>query len=209
MKTIVWDVDDVLNDLMRTWLECAWVPAHPDCPIGYEQVSENPPHSILGISLFEYLASLDEFRLSETAREMAPVPEVLDWFHLHGKPFRHVALTATPLSAAPASAAWVMSRFGWWIRSFHVVPSPREGKQIPVYDRSKEDFLRWWSRIDILVDDNPLNISSAQALGLQVVLIPRPWNKSQVTLAEALNTLTSLAEEIQPMMRTQKKSRQG
>ena len=141
----------------------------------------------------EYLSSLDDFRLSAIAREMAPVPDVLAWFQQHGRLFRHVALTATPLSAAPASAAWVMSRFGWWIRSFHVVPSPREGKQIPVYDRSKEDFLRWWSRIDILVDDNSLNISSAQALGLKVVLMPRPWNRAQSTLSETLNTLTGLA----------------
>ena len=193
MKTIAWDVDDVLNDLMRTWFERCWLPSHPDCPISHNQISENPPHALLGVSKSEYLASLDDFRLSEIAREMVPVPEVLAWFHQHGEHFRHIALTATPLCAAPASAAWVMRHFGRWIRSFHMVPSPRQGEQIPVYDESKEDFLRWWGRVDILVDDNPLNVASAQALGIQAILIPRPWNQSQLTLAEALDVLTSLA----------------
>ena len=36
MKTIVWDVDDVLNDLMRDWLTQWWMPAHPETKIDYE-----------------------------------------------------------------------------------------------------------------------------------------------------------------------------
>lgn len=193
MKTIVWDVNDVLDNLMQTWFERWWVPSHPNCPINYNQISENPPDALLGISKSEYFASLDDFRLSEIAIEMAPVPEVLMWFCQHGEHFRHIALTATPLCAAPASAAWVMRNFGRWIRSFHMVPSPRQGEQIPVYDQSKEDFLRWWGRGDILVDDNLFNVTSAQALGIQVILIPRPWNQSQLTLTEALDMLISLA----------------
>ena len=192
MKTIVWDVDDVLNDLMRTWFERCWAPSHPDCPIGYGQISENPPHELLGVSKSEYLASLDDFRVSEIAREMAPVPEVLVWFRQYGDRFRHAALTATPLHTAPTSAAWVMRHFGAWIRSFHVIPSPRQGEPIPVYDQSKEDFLRWWGQADVLVDDSPLNVASAQALGIGAVLIPRPWNQSQTTFAEALDVLTGL-----------------
>jgi hypothetical protein len=191
MKTIAWDVDDVLNDLMRTWLERFWVPSHPGCPIGYEQVSENPPHALLGISLSEYLDSLDVFRLSRAAGEMPPVPAVLDWFQRHGEFFRHIALTSTPLRAASASAAWVMRHFGRWVRSFHVVPSSRPCEQIPAYDRTKEDFLRWWGRVDILVDDSQASIAAAQALGIQTVLIPRPWNHGELTLTEALDTLTA------------------
>ncbi len=29
MRTIAWDVDNVLNDLMGTWLSQAWLPAIP------------------------------------------------------------------------------------------------------------------------------------------------------------------------------------
>ena len=194
MKTIVWDVDDVLRDLMRTWFERWWVPSHPNCPIDYDQISENPPHQLLGISKTAYLASLDQFRLSEVAREMSPVSEVLTWFREHGDRFRHIALTATPLRTAPASAAWVIHHFGQWIRSFHLVPSMRQDEQIPVYDQSKEDFLRWWGKGDILVDDSPLNVGVAQVLGIQTMLIPRPWNQSQLTLVEALDVLTRSVE---------------
>jgi hypothetical protein len=192
VKTVAWDVDDVLNDLMRTWFEHYWLPSHRGCPISYDTISENPPHTLLGISISEYLTSLDDFRLSKMAREMNPVPEVLSWFRQHGAHFRHVALTSTPLRATHISAAWVMRHFGWWIRSFNVIPSPRNGEEIPVYDQSKEDFLHWWGRVDILVDDNPFNVAAAQSLGIQTILIPRPWNQSPLTLGEALNTLWGL-----------------
>ena len=193
MNTVVWDVDDVLNDLMHSWFELHWLPRHPDCPITYSMISENPPHLLLGVSVTEYLASLDTFRLSEAAREMAPVPEVLGWFRSHGGHFRHIALTATPMCAAPFSAAWVMRHFGWWIRSFSIVPSVRAGEVAPIYDNSKQDFLRWWGKADILVDDNAMNIAAAQELGISTVLIPRPWNGSQLTLADALETLAGFA----------------
>ncbi len=194
MKTIAWDVDDVLNDLMRTWFERWWVPSHLDCPIAYDQISENPPHEFLGVSKSEYLASLDEFRLSQIAKEMTPIPEILVWFRKNGDHFRLLALTTTPLRTAPVSAAWVMNHFGRWIRSFHLVPSPREAEQIPAYDQSKEDFLRWWRKGDILVDDSALNVGLAQVLEIQAVLIPLPWKQSQLTLGEVLGVLTRLAQ---------------
>jgi len=194
VKTIVWDVDDVLNNLMRTWFEGYWVPLHPDCPISYREISENPPHDLLGASKSEYLASLDEFRLSEIAKEMPPVPEILAWFQQYGSHFRHIALTATPLCAAPVSASWVMCHFGQWIRTFHLIPSPRQGEKIVIYDQSKDDFLRWWGKGDILVDDSPVNVIAAEALEIQTVLIPRPWNQSRLTLAEVLDVLTELAQ---------------
>lgn len=194
MLTIVWDVDDVLNDLMRIWFEHWWLLSHAECTITYNQISENPPHRLLGITLAEYLASLDKFRCCEIARKMVPVPEVLEWFRQYGGHYRHVAVTMTSLRAAPASAAWVMQHFGKWIRSFHLVPSPRQGEEIPVYDQTKKDFLRWWGKGDIVVDDIPSNVASAQTLDIQGVLIPRPWNQSQLTLAEVLGVLTKLAQ---------------
>ena len=194
MKTIVWDIDDVLNDLMRIWLERWWKPSHPDCKIGYDQISQNPPHELLGVSKSEYLASLDDFRLSQIAREMTPVPELLAWFREYGDRFRHVALTATALHTASSSAVWIMHHFGRWIRSFHVIPSPRQDESIPVYDQSKVDFLRWWGKGDVLVEDNPLNAASVEILAIRSILIKRPWNQSRLTLVEALDMLTSLIE---------------
>jgi FMN phosphatase YigB (HAD superfamily) len=190
MKTIAWDVDDVLNDLTRAWFEQFWEPAHLACARGYDQLVENPPDKLLGITRAEYLASLDAFRLSEIASAMKPVSEVLAWFQRHGSSFRHLALTATPLRAAPNSAAWVLRHFGTWIRSFHLVPSPRADETIPVYDETKADFLRWFGKVDVFVDDNPANTRAAEQLGIQTILIPRPWNSNQLTLAQTLDVLT-------------------
>lgn len=192
MKTIVWDVDDVLNNLMQEWFEKWWLPSRKDCPIQYNQIKENPPCKLLGINNFEYLTSLDEFRLSDLGKNMAPIPEVLTWFHQHGECCRHIALTSTPLKTARISAAWVMRHFGFWIRSFNFVPSLRENDCFPVYDASKQEYLRWWGRADILVEDDSRNADAARTLGIETIIIPRPWNSCQATIAEALAHLSGL-----------------
>jgi hypothetical protein len=192
MKTIAWDVDDVLNELMRTWLAEAWLPAHPGCRIGYEEITTNPPHELLGCKKAEYLASLDEFRRSAAGREMQPNAEVLAWFGRHGSRFRHVAITAVPLAAAHLSAAWVMRYFGRWIRTFHMLPSHRDGEDLPLYDRSKGEALAQWKAIDALVDDHPRNLASAEQLGIRTFCVPRPWNQAAGSLTDMLEGLTEL-----------------
>ena len=42
MKTIVWDVDDVLNCLTKEWFENYWLKKNPDCKISYSQINKNP-----------------------------------------------------------------------------------------------------------------------------------------------------------------------
>jgi len=192
VRTIVWDVEDVLNDLIRTWFDTWWRPAHPDCALAYQEISENPPQRILGVCLEEYLESLDAFRSSETTM-MQPPTEVIDWFHGYGKDFRHVALTAVPLRAASPLASWVFNHYGLWIRSFNVVPSRRVGEILPAYDRTKVDFLQWWGMADILVDDNAATVESARRLGIEAVLMPRPWNPSRLTVTDTLQYLAGLA----------------
>lgn len=192
MLTIAWDVDDVLNDLTRAWLDQAWLPNHPECPVSYEELSANPPHALLGVGLDEYLASLDEFRLSRYLPDLAPVPEAHEWFERHGGRYRHIALTAVPLRCAPISAAWTLRHFGRWIRSFHFVPSRRAGESIPQYDVTKQDFLRRSGDIAVLVDDHAVNVESARELGIQAVLMPRPWNGRKATIAEIFAELEKL-----------------
>ncbi|MFZ2448637.1 MAG: hypothetical protein WAW37_19930 [Syntrophobacteraceae bacterium] len=193
MKTIVWDVDDVLNDLMGAWFEDYAASNGADRSITYERLICNPPHEILGISRMEYLASLDRFRLSGKFEKMEPVAEVFEWFCRHGDRSHNVALTAAPLCASPVSAEWAMRNFGRWIRSFNVIPSPRPGVDAARRHLTKSDFLGWWGKADILVDDSEENIAGAVSLGIQAVLIPRPWNRSAQTLRQALDELTELA----------------
>jgi hypothetical protein len=189
MLTIVWDVDDVLNGLMRDWFEQEWKPQRPDCRLAYDDLTENPPHDVLGISRGEYLDSLDRFRLSTAARNMAPNPEVSDWFRSQGAEFRHIALTARPLDTAPAAAEWVMRHFGDYIRVFGVVPC-RSAPGVPAYDGSKSEFLEWWGRGDILVDDSRENVLAAERVGVSGVQFPQPWNDSRGTTRDALALLT-------------------
>ncbi|MGA3113147.1 MAG: hypothetical protein ABSF90_01805 [Syntrophobacteraceae bacterium] len=192
MKTIVWDVDDVLSDLMGAWFEDYAASSGADRFITYDRLTSNPPHALLGISHMEYLASLDKFRLSEMAEMMPPVAEVFEWFCRYGDSAHNVALTAAPLSASPVSAQWVMRNFGRWIRSFNVIPSSRPGIEAARYHTSKSDFLGWWGKADILVDDSEENIAGAISLGINTVVVPRPWNQSGQTMNEALEELAEL-----------------
>jgi hypothetical protein len=194
MKTLVWDVDDVLNDLMRAWFEQGWRAEHVGCAIGYADLRTNPPHEVLGVTRRSYLDSLDRFRQSEAGDALTPNAELLAWFEAHGAKFRHIALTARPLETAPSAAAWVMRHFGRWIRVFAVVPS-RPPVNAPEYDRDKGKLLRWLGRGDALIDDSETNLAQARAVGLTAFAWPQPWNEVRETKTELLERLLCWAEE--------------
>lgn len=157
----------------------------------YDQLSENPPHSLLGVTLNQYLASLDEFRLSRHYEQLVPNKEILNWFKMYGHCCHHLALTAVPLKAAPLTSAWVLKYFGKWIRTFAFIPSKRAKETITVYDCSKADFIGRHGKIDILIDDNAEQIEKAAQIGVQGVLISQPWNAGRGNLSEVIATLTS------------------
>jgi hypothetical protein len=189
--TIAWDVDDVLNDLTRVWLEQGWRAAHPECTTRYDQLTANPPHECVGATREEYLRSLDAFRLARFDA-LDPSSEVLAWLSRHGASCRHVALTATPRRAAPLSAAWVVRHFGHWIRVFAFVPSAREDDHFPAFNATKVEALDWLTGIDVLVDDSPVHVAAARAAGRSAVLVPRPWNGASGTIVDALDELSEI-----------------
>ena len=135
-KTIIWDIDDVLNNLMEAWFKTEWLKNYPKSEIKYSDLKLNPPFSILGIDKEEYLISLDKFR-TENFHKLKPNPIIMEWFKEKGFQFRHVALTSVPLSCADISAKWLFNHFGSWFRSFNVIPSPRSTDPFNFYDKSK------------------------------------------------------------------------
>jgi hypothetical protein len=193
MRTIIWDVDDVLNYLMYQWFTQSWRQEHPAARGDYGELSENPPHLSLGTTREEYLTSMDAFRKTRAGVNLVPNDEVLQWFNAHGRKFRHVALTSRPLETAPEVAAWVVRHFGSWIRCFGFVPT-RLPEDVPKYDRGKGDFLRWFGKGDVLIDDAPQNLMEATEIGMRALAWPQPWNDSQLTTTEILQTLTNMAD---------------
>lgn len=189
MKTIAWDVDDTLNDLMRLWLENSFLPRNKRSAVVYSGLAANPPHKLLGLSLPAYLRSYDAFRLSGAYDAMPPRKEVTAWFRRHGAKYRHIAVTAAPIAAAHKSAGWVFRHFGRWIRTFHVVPTPRAGQALPRYDATKADFLRSIGGCDIFIDDSPENIRQVKATGARCLLAPMPWNGAPGDMAALLRSL--------------------
>ncbi|MDA2923040.1 hypothetical protein MYX65_00035 [Acidobacteria bacterium AH-259-L09] len=192
MPTVVWDCDDVLNDLTRCWLEQWWKPTHPECELLYENLTENPPHRLLGVSQTDYLASLDAFRLCEKAETMEPVPEVVTWFRQYGYQCRHMVLTARSVDTIPSAAAWTFRHYGIWVRSFHGIPSLRKGQVVPQYDVGKAEYLHWLGKGDVLVEDSLMNLQMAERYGMATVLIPRPWNGTPGQISDALDRLVDI-----------------
>ena len=187
--TVVWDVDDVLNDLMAAWLARVWASEHPGRPIAYADVRANPPHELLGIERAAYHASLDAFRNGAGYAALAPNPRILSWLEANGERCHHVALTATALSAAPSTSAWVLRHFGRWIRAFAFVPAERAGESLPRYDKDKGAWVARLSATAMLVDDQPGNLEAAAAAGAATVRWPQPWNGAPGTQDEALAEL--------------------
>lgn len=189
IRTVVWDVDDVLNDLMRSWLVSVWAPDHPSASARYADLDKNPPDELLGLSRTEYLFSLDEFRLGTGYALLEPNPAILTWLEGEGRHCRHIALTATPLSAAPATASWVLRHFGRWIREFAFIPAAREGEILHTYDANKGAWLAGRGLSWVLVDDSPLNLAMARASGVAALPWPQPWNDG-VSATETLQALS-------------------
>ena len=189
MKTIIWDIDDVLNDLMKSWFEHDRRLKNTENKIKYKDLIENPPHRLLNITERQYLAALDKFRNSAAAQNMRPNPVLLRWFHLHGHEARHIALTSRPLHTVPLLSAWVFKNFGLWIRTFAFVPC-RMKKNTPLYEKNKKEYLKWLAKADILIDDSPENIKGAKESGIKGLLYPAPWNKSDITVERLLAMLT-------------------
>jgi hypothetical protein len=188
MRTIVWDVDDVLNNLTEYWL-VGWNAKHPETVIDYPSISKNPPHELFEISFETYLESLDQVRASVGAHDnLTPNAEIREWFKQHGHRYRHVALTARPPHAAGAAAAWVLSHFGGWIRSVAFVPV-RKPSHWPDYDLKKVEYIEWLDREAILIDDSATNVMEVKEKGLNATLFPQPWNSSTQSVSELLKDL--------------------
>jgi hypothetical protein len=190
MITIIWDIDDVLNNLMEAWFEQYWKPYHHQCDLTYADLVENPPHRVIGVSREEYLSSLDEFRMSGAEARLVPNAKIVAWLNAHGRRFRHFALTARPLETVPFQAEWLFRNFSPFIRGYGVVPS-RSSPSTPVYDLTKGEYLRWLGMGDILVDDNEDNIAQALQVGVSAILFPQPWNQSAFSILEVLDKIES------------------
>ena len=58
---MAWDIDDVLNELMRNWLEQEWLYRNPASVLTYQQLLSNPPHQICRVSLSNTRPHLTSF----------------------------------------------------------------------------------------------------------------------------------------------------
>ncbi|MDB9822144.1 hypothetical protein OAC89_00410 [Deltaproteobacteria bacterium] len=196
MKTIIWDVDDVLNKLMFYWFEDCYKNEHGNTRQTFNDLVKNPPHDILSISRDEYLTSLDMYRISEKGRNLAPNKHVLAWFNENGYKYRHIALTSRSRKTVPILSEWVFRYYGDWIRTLSFIPAKRSGERLPVYDAKKADYLIWLEKADLFIDDSEENVQEAEEAGISSLLYPRPWNKSSLTDNQFLKQVSILLKGV-------------
>jgi len=195
---LLWDVDDVLNQLMSEW----WLfwKQHQKIEstlIEVSQITENPPNQILGIPREKYLQSLDQFRNSSFGKHLTPHPQVLNWFEEFGDKFVHIALTARPSETMGTQSTWIYEHFGRWIHSVVSVSPSRSGSehQWPPEFSSKASFIKWLGKPSILIDDSEDNIRGAREHCLRTFLFPQPWNSSKQTTEDVLDELSQFLEK--------------
>ena len=87
-----------------------------------------------------------------------------------------------------------MRHFGRWIRTFHVVPTPRDDDPAPEYEQSKAESLKHFRDVDVFVDDTPCNLAAVAESGVKAVAFPRPWNANRTSVRETLGLLAGLIQ---------------
>jgi hypothetical protein len=86
----------------------------------------------------------------------------------------------------------MFKHFGKWIRSFHFIPTEREGQPVFMYDANKVDYLSRIGNVSVFVEDNEDNLKGAKENGIEPILVPRPWNGGKGDIAGALEKLTNI-----------------
>ena len=172
---LIWDIDDVLNELTALCIETTAQKLKPG--IKLEQLADNPPLKELECSLGEYRRILDECR-DQYLYSRPPIPEVLEFFQEWGTHFRSVTLSSCPMHMASRSAEWVLRHLGTWIQGTIFVPSPR--KHIPVgsalFASKAEAVLALGGT---LIDDMPINVERVREAGGEALYFPAPWNENK------------------------------
>ena len=179
---LVWDVDDVLNSLMRIYVERGLPDGARRIP--YAGITVNPPHELLEITRDEYLVSLDRVRAAGFY-DLPPRSEVSEFFAEYGSRFDHAVLSAVPMRFMPDSAAWVLHHFGRWIQNLFFIPSPRpEQKTASQLFATKAEAMAFLGRRAVLIDDSPANVGAVAKAGGRARLFPAPWNEGAKMSAE-------------------------
>ena len=194
MKTIFWDADDVLFPLMELWLK-DWKSKNPNKTISFSQITVNPPHALLSITLNNYLKDLDRFRLSSVCIQAQPYTGLREWFRQNGRYFHHAIITQRSMQTIPPLASWIFTHFGNWIRSFYFIPAARSRQNNLIYDEDKATLLKRLNLADYFIDDDPRNIATAQKVGIKSLLFPQPWNHSKMNHAKFIENLTTFLEK--------------
>lgn len=185
LPLIVWDVDDVLNNLMASWID-DWSYRNKK-KYRINDLIENPPNRMLKISLEEYYNDLDTFRNENNGDHIPVNKEIMVWFKEKGHLFHNIACTARSKSTRACQARWIYNNYGNWISTVNMSYSGRlKNKKDSL---NKIEFLGFLNKDLLFIDDNEDTIKEAKDMGFDTLLYPQPWNSSTITVNELINKI--------------------
>jgi hypothetical protein len=193
---IVWDIDSVLNNFEEEWFLYYKSINHEKYKnLFFNDIVDNPPHNILGITKEEYLESLNYFR-KYCMHTVKPNMSVLDWLNVYGSKINSSVLTSALYPSLEESAYWLFSNYKRYIRSYTVIPSYINKENAIIYDETKLDFLKKTRNVDIFIDDNEKTINSVKEFlpHIKVFCPKQPWNNG-VKIETILNDLTRIIHD--------------
>ena len=184
----IWDVDDVLNNLTKDFINYIT----PSIP--YETILNPNIHDSLGLSQDDYLYELDNFR----RREYLNLKPNLDLtnFIKSRKNSMHYVLTSVPHEFIEISFCWVKRNFDKTFFGYLFAPSRRENGNLKMpIKRDHLNNLNLFGRKTFFIDDNPYNFINIDNTSITKVLWPQPWNSSGKSLKKGEKYIEKLFEE--------------
>ncbi len=170
---IIWDIDDVLNNFTKEWLN--WYNKQNKKDFLYLNLYENPPCRYINIKIEDYLNSIDCFR-KEKFLKLKPRKEIIEWFKKSPvEKIFNIALTSIPEKFIEMSSFWLFKNFKTWIKGFFSVPTIRNSN----LKQNKENIIKLMKKVDIFIDDNEQNVNSIKNFVKHSLIFPAPWNKER------------------------------
>lgn len=180
MLNIAIDIDDTLNNLMQVWL------LHYNLQRGtlfkFEDLKVNPPHEILGITKKDYINNLDKFKINYYNKVIVN-KKFWWWFDINGTKANFIAITSTSMETVSESSKWLFNCFGEWIRNYVVIPNHTDKYHEYKYFQSKAQWMDWFGKVDIYIDDNEKSIKQVNEIcpKVKTICIKQPWNSGLET----------------------------
>lgn len=175
MKTIIWDVDDTLNNFRFDWfLHNKEELKKIDHDISYDYFNIKNPYNILNDNKDTFIKSLKDFK-NYNHFKITVNKEIYNWFYKYGKNYNHIILTKCSKDYFEFAVNFVNKYFGKWIQSYNYI-SGNKKDNLNEFLTKAEFIKKYFKEIKYFIDDSEKNCKQVEELGIKTFCPKQPWN---------------------------------